>query len=227
MICIPYLDDVLVYSKHFDAHLEDIRTVLKRLHENGVKLKPKKCELFRNQVKYLGHIVSSKGYHIDSSNVKAITSLKECKPKTVGDIRRIIGFLNYYRKYIANFSQKAAPLFDLLKKSDNEEAKKSNDKKFRAQRNQKHNRPPSSKEEIEWTTTHQRSLDELIDCLMSPPILGYPIYDMPYVLRTDASQLDLGAVLYQRQDGLMRVISYASRTLTSAEKRYHLHSGKL
>ena len=226
-ICIPYLDDVLVYSKDFDAHLEDIRAVLRRLRENGVKLKPKKCELFRNQVKYLGHIVSSEGYHIDSSNVKAITSLKECKPKTVGDIRRIIGLLNYYRKYIANFSQKAAPLFDLLKQSDNEKANKSNDKKFRAQRNQKNNRQPSSKEEIEWTSTHQRSLDELIDCLTSPPILGYPIYDMPYVLHTDASQLGLGAVLYQRQDGIMRVISYASRTLTPAEKRYNLHSGKL
>ena len=173
------------------------------------------------------HIVSSKGYNIDSSNVKAITSLKECTPKTVGDIRRIIGLLNYYRKYIANFSQKAAPLFDLLKQSDNEKAMKLNDKRFKAQRNQKNSRQQSSKKEIEWTVTQQRSLDELIDCLTSPPILGYPIYDMPYVLHTDASQLGLGAVLYQRQDGVMRVISYASRTLTPAEKRYNLHSGKL
>ena len=173
------------------------------------------------------HIVSSKGYNIDSSNVKAITSLKECTPKTVGDIRRIIGLLNYYRKYIGNFSQKAALLFDLLKQSDNEKAKKLNDKRFKAQRHQKNNRQQSSKKEIEWTVTQQRSLDELIDCLTSPPILGYPIYDMPYVLHTDASQLGLGAVLYQRQDGVMRVISYASRTLTPAEKRYNLHSGKL
>ena len=57
--------------------------------------------------------------------------------------------------------------------------------------------------------------------------MGYPIYDMPYVYHTDTSQLGLGAVLYQRQDGIMRVISYASRTLTPAEKRYNLHSGKL
>ena len=174
-ICIPYLDDVLVYSKGFDAHLEDIRTVLRRLRENGVKLKPKQCELFRNQAKYLGHIFSSKGYHIDSSNVKAITSLKECKPKTVGEIRQISSLLNYYRKYIANSSQKAAPLFNLIKQSENEKAKKLNDKKFRAQRNKKNHGQQSLNKEIEWTATHQTSPDELIDCLTSPPILGYPI----------------------------------------------------
>lgn len=66
-----------------------------------------------------------------------------------------------------------------------------------------------------------------MDCLANPPILGYPYYDLPFVLHTDASNEGLGAVLYQRQSGKMRVIGYGSRTLTPAEKNYHLHSGKL
>ena len=70
-------------------------------------------------------------------------------------------------------------------------------------------------------------LEKLVDCLVNPPILGYPDYDFPFVLHTDASNEGLGAVLYQRQSGKMRVIGYGSRTLTPAEKNYHLHSGKL
>ena len=69
--------------------------------------------------------------------------------------------------------------------------------------------------------------EKLVDCLANPPILGYPDYRLPFVLHTDASNEGLGAVLYQRQSGKMRVIGYGSRTLTTAEKNYHLHSGKL
>ena len=74
---------------------------------------------------------------------------------------------------------------------------------------------------------HQDVLLKLINCLKSPSILAYPDFNAPYVLHTDASQAGLAAVLYQRQNGTMRVISYVSRTLSPSEKRYHLHSGKL
>ena len=220
-ICIPYLDDVLVYSPDFDSHIEHLRIVFKRLRDNGIKLKPKKCELFRNQVKYLGHIVSREGYKADTSNTHALTILKEQQPKTVGDVRRVLGLLNYYRKYIPNFSLIAAPLFDLL-----QHPKETNGNN-RKNENRKCNGQTSSKQEILWSEIHRKTLKTLIDYLTNPPILAYPKYDQPYVLHTDASQLGLGAVLYQSQDGALRVISYASRTLTPAEKRYHLHSGKL
>ena len=217
-VCVPYLDDVIVYSKDFDSHLADIQKVLGRLRENGIKLKPSKCELFKNRVKYLGHIVSHDGYQIDTSNVKAINALRQCNPKTVGEVRRLLGLLNYYRKYVENFSKIASPIFDLLKKLESNKTKAKSFKK---------NKQIPSQQLIEWTAVHQNALDQLIDCLISPPVLAYPEFDKPYILHTDASQLGLGAVLYQEQSGVKRVISYASRTLTPSEKNYHLHSGKL
>ena len=85
----------------------------------------------------------------------------------------------------------------------------------------------SSRRPILWNQEHQTALEDLIDSLTSSPILAYPQFDQPYVLHTDASKDGLGAILYQRQEGKMRVITYASRTLSPDEKNYHLHSSKL
>ena len=113
-ICIPYLDDVIVFSRTFSDHLENLRTVLRRLREHGVKLKLKKCSFFKRQVTFLGRIISEQGYTIDPANTKAISCLKENPPKTVEEIRKVVGLLGYYRRYIRNFAQRAKPLYDLL-----------------------------------------------------------------------------------------------------------------
>ena len=222
--CIPYLDDLLVFSPDFKSHIRHLSTVLERLRSKGLKLKPTKCDLFKNQIKYLGHIVSKQGYCMDTSNFKAIYQLRDSKPTTVGDIRRIIGFLNYYRKYIRNFSQIAKPLFQLLQQGPMQ------GRDIVKKRNFKDGSKSSvvipSNTPIHWQH-HQQALNKLIDCLSSPPLLAYPDFTLPFVLHTDASASGLGAVLYQEQDEIMRVIGYASRTLSTAEKNYHLHSGKL
>ena len=84
--CVPYLDDVIIFSKSFDEHIKHVRKVLQRLKENGIKLKAKKGDLFKKEVKYLGQIVSQEGYHADPENIKPIVSLKERTPKTVGEV---------------------------------------------------------------------------------------------------------------------------------------------
>lgn len=114
-ICIPYLDDIIVYSKTFEEHVENLRTVLKRLRRYGVKLKPSKCHLFQREVRYLGRIVNQHGHSIDPENTKAVTSLRDSRPKTVGEVRKLTGLLSYYRRYIQHFSKIARPIYDLLK----------------------------------------------------------------------------------------------------------------
>ena len=218
-ICIPYLDDVIVFSKTFDGHLANLRKVLQRLREHGVKLKPRKCNMFRREVNFLGRIISPEGYKLDPESIKPLLHLQQSTPQTVGDVRRLLGLLGYYRRYIQNFSSIAKPLYDLLSKS---EKTKSTCNQTSKSNNQLH-----SKSSVIWNENHQRILDTLIEQLISPPIMAYPNFSDPFILHTDASEVGLGAVLYQRQNGSLRVIAYGSRTLSPAEKNYYLHSGKL
>lgn len=85
----------------------------------------------------------------------------------------------------------------------------------------------SSQNPVVWDEGHQKVLEHLVDMLTKPPVLAYPDFTCPFTFHTDASQKGLGAVLYQKQEGKMRVIACGSRTLTPAEQNFHLHSGKL
>ena len=80
---------------------------------------------------------------------------------------------------------------------------------------------------ISWTARHQAILEQLIHCLVQPPIMAYPDFNSPYIMHTDASETGLRAVLYEHQNRLLCIIVYASHTLTPAERNYHLHGGKI
>ena len=110
-VCIPYLDDVIAFSKAFSEHLQQ---VLQRLKSHGVKLKPKKCNLFKNEVSFLGRIILANGYRMDPKATEAVEKLKGDVPQTVGEVPKIMGLLGVYRRSIESFSQIAKPLYDLL-----------------------------------------------------------------------------------------------------------------
>ncbi|KAL7849937.1 hypothetical protein SRHO_G00192860 [Serrasalmus rhombeus] len=92
-ICIPYLDDTLVFSKTFDDHVNDVRKVLQRLRQHGSKLKPSKCDLFKSEIRYLGRIVSAEGSRVDPADFEAVRALKDVRPQSVGQLRRVLGLL--------------------------------------------------------------------------------------------------------------------------------------
>ena len=187
---LVYLDDIIVFSKNFEDHLAHLNTVLKLLGKHGLKVSPAKCHLAKAELKFLGHQVSGKGIEVDTDKVKAIREMPP--PTDKRGIRGFIGMASYYRKFIPEFSEVAAPLTALTKK----------DARFK------------------WLDEHQKAFDTLKIQLSSAPVLAYPQYDRIYKLQTDASHTALGAVLTQEENGIDRPISYYSRKLNDAETRY-------
>ena len=113
-VAILYLDDIIVFSRTFEEHDEHLKAVLRKLREHGVKLKPRRCSLFKRDVQFLGRVVSGDGYRMDPGCGQDIEKLKEVTPNTVGEVRQLAGILSYYRRYIKNFAKTAKPIYDLL-----------------------------------------------------------------------------------------------------------------
>ena len=185
-----YLDDVIIYTATMDSHLEQLDVVLTRLQEAGLKLKPSKCDLIKSSVLYLGHVVSKDGLQ---PNPKIVESVLEWKvPTNVKETQQFLGLCNYYRRFIKNFSKIAAPLHKLTHKNS----------------------------AFVWTQEASNSFETLKKLLCSTPILGYPNPEGQYILDTDASDVGIGGVLSQMQDGQERVLSYASKKLDVHQTRY-------
>lgn len=210
-ICVVYLDDIIIFSDSFEEHLEHIQIVMDKIRKFGLKLNGAKCKFCRRQVGYLGHIVSAEGLRVDEEKIKALRTWPV--PRNPDELRIYLGFTGYFRKFIEAYAKIARPLNDLLCGSG-----APTNKKKRGRR-----KPEPSQKSWTWTEEHQQAFDTLIQKLCSPPILAFPDYSKPFELHTDASYQGLGAVLYQEQDNIKRVIAYASRGLKNAEKHYPAH----
>ena len=198
--CIIYLDDVIIFSKTPEEHLERLRGVFERLKQAGLKLKPSKCHFFQREIQYLGHIVNANGIGTDPKKIEAIRDWPQ--PITVSDVRSFLGFTNYYRKFIEGYATIARPL-NILVSGENAGKKKAL---------------------IQWNQDCEVAFQALKKKCMETPILAYADYNKPFKLHTDASGIGLGAVLYQTdQNGHDRVIAYASRVLSKSERNYPAH----
>ena len=110
--CIIYLDDIIVFSRTPEEHLHRLKAVFNKLEAADLKLKLSKCDLFKQQINYLGHVVSKEGVSTDPEKIKAVTEWPQ--PTTVTEVRSFLGFVSYYRRFIPNFSNVAKPLNKLL-----------------------------------------------------------------------------------------------------------------
>jgi transposase InsO family protein len=203
--CQIYLDDVIVASTSFDQHLEHLKRVFNRFRQAQMKLSPKKCNLFQDKVCYVGHTVSAKGIEANQDKVDKIRNWPT--PLNVNELRTYLGFTGYYRRFVKDYAKIARPLNDLLTGPNSKKKKGRKLKPIPWQ----------------WTDVQQLAFEKLKNCLTTPPVLGYPDFGKPFILHTDASCQGLGAVLYQENDGKERVISYASRGLSKAERNYPAH----
>lgn len=167
---VAYLDDILVFSKTLEEHLQHCQAVFDKLRKHHLKLKLKKCSFLQTETKYLGFVITQNGIKPDQQKVDAIRSLP--KPTTVKQIRSFLGLANYYRRFVPNFSKIAEPLVNLTKKYA------------------KYN----------WTNACDNAFQALKDNLTAVPLLGYPDLNKPYILYTDASDTCVGACLTQKCD---------------------------
>ncbi|CAM8982458.1 unnamed protein product [Rhodiola kirilowii] len=111
---LVFMDDILVYSKTWEAHLEHLRAVFHTLLTHGFLAKASKCELAKPRVQYLGHFISGEGMDVDPDKIQAIQQWP--KPSTVKQLRGFLGLTGYYRRFILKYAQLAAPLTHLLRK---------------------------------------------------------------------------------------------------------------
>eukprot|EP00253_Pinus_taeda_P020306 PITA_20306 len=162
-----FIDDILIYSRTIEEHHEHLRIVLQTLREHQLYAKFSKCDFFKEEIQYLGHVITKDGIAVDPEKIKAI--MEWPVPKDVVDVRYFMGLAGYYRRFVEGFSKVAFPITSLQKKG----------KLFH------------------WTPNCQKSFEHLKHLLTTAPILSIADPNKDYVVCTDASKEGLGGVLMQ------------------------------
>lgn len=188
-----YLDDIIVATPDFPTHLQVLRTVFERLKEANLTINLKKCEFCRQSLKYLGFVVDNQGLRTDEGKVAAITQFPV--PKTTTEIKRLLGLVGWYRRFIKDFSTISTPINNLL-----------------------HGRKKG--QPITWTPEADEAFQEIKRLLSTAPVLASPDFSKTFHLQCDGSNTGVGSVLYQEEDGIEHPIAYFSKTLNKAQRKY-------
>ncbi|QRW25665.1 Retrotransposable element Tf2 protein [Rhizoctonia solani] len=195
---VIYLDDILIFLEDPKDHPTHVREVLSRLLRNQLFCKLSKCHFHVTTVDYLGIIISPAGFSMDQKKIEAVTSWPT--PKTVKQVQAFLGFVNYLRRFIPNFSLVARPLHNLTKKET----------------------------PWLWEIQEEEAFQELKSLVTKSPVLIHSKPDQPYYLETDASGVAMGAILSQQgEDNRLHPIAYMSKSFSGAEANYDTHNKEL
>jgi hypothetical protein len=195
---IVYLDDILIFSDDRAKHKEHVREVLRRLRIHGLYARPDKCLFSVESVSYLGFILSPDGLKMDPVKIQAIMDWPE--PKKVKDVQSFLGFANFYRRFISDYSDIVIPLTRLTRKG------------------------------IKWNFSDEarKAFETLKRAFTSAPVLTHWIPGRPIIVETDASDYALGAILsIQNEDGEIHPVAFHSRSFTPSEINYDTHDKEL
>lgn len=189
---VIFLDDILIYSDSAEEHERLLREVFTRLRAHKLYAKESKCELWRTEVTFLGHVINEHGVSVESCKIEAITHWP--RPSDPSDIRSFLGLAGFYRRFIRRFSHIAAPLTDLLQKGC----------------------------KFEWKDSHEAAFQSLKFALTHAPILRPYDPTLPCTLDLDASDFAVGAVLLQGTgtDRTLLPVAFESKRLNRAERNY-------
>ena len=187
-----YIDDIVVKSDGFDHHLADLRLAFERMRRYGLKMNPLKCAFGVSAGKFLGFIIHENGIEIDPKKVEAIRNLEE--PTCKRDVQKLLGKINYLRRFISNLAGKIESFVPLLRLKN--------------------------EAEFTWGAEQRDAFNYIKRCLSNPPILRAPKSGAPFRLYIAAEDRVIGAVLAQEVSGKEYIIAYLSRRLLDAESRY-------
>jgi hypothetical protein len=195
---IVYLDDILIYSDDPAAHRSHVREVLQRLRKHGLYTGPEKCLFSVDTVKYLGYILSPSGLTMDSAKIQIIQDWPE--PRKVKDVQAFLGFANFYRWFIWNYSEIVILLTRLTRKN------------------------------VPWLFSEdcRKAFSTLKEAFTTAPVLTHYVPDARITVETDTSDYAISGILsIDCPDKEIRPIAFYSRTLTGAELNYDTHDKEL
>ncbi|KAK3525857.1 hypothetical protein QTP70_010923 [Hemibagrus guttatus] len=190
---IAYINNILVYSTFLEEHVRHVREVLSRLQRHRLFIKPEKCEFHQTTMTFLGYVITRQGVEMDATKLQAVTT-------TVKELQRFLGFANFYRHFIHNYSSVAGPLTTSLK---------------------------GKPKRLAWMDQAQAAFQQLKDCFTTAPI--YPDPDLLFMVEVDASSNGIGAVLSQQQDepGKLHPCAFYSRKLMAMGANYDVGNREL
>jgi hypothetical protein len=191
---VCYLDDILIFSDNEEEHTEHVHKVLKALQDANLLVEPKKSHFHVKEVDFLGHTISPGEIRMDRKKISAVRDWP--KPGSIKEVQSFLGFANYYRRFIKDFSKIANPLTELTKK----------DRKFL------------------WLPDAQKAFEKLRDAILSEPVLIMFDPNKEIELETDSSDFALGGQIGQRDDqGKLHPIAFYSHKLHGAELNYPIY----
>lgn len=200
--CYVYLDDILIFSETEEEHKVHLRIIFEKLNDYGLTINTSKCVFGVQELSFLGHLISRDGITPLPDKVESIINYP--RPKTIKDLRRFLGLINFFRRFLPRVAHNQNHLNDYLKGS------KRNDKT-----------------EIIWTDEAIQQFQNCKTLLSNATLLAHPKPDAKLVLQVDASDFAIGGALFQNLNNDLQPLAFFSRKLTQPEKNYSAYDREL